>query len=161
MTERLLRTDKANPQSNDEATATLRVIAQSKNAELVGRGFVEKAVELGLGNYAGLYGRPAATSSGAVVEHWPTLVSSRHIVERVHVNGSVHEIVPTSQFGLHPVEVLPLAFDPPVAPGGGGVRIPLGRVFGARSGDKGGNANVGVWARSDEAYRLALSFPYR
>jgi hypothetical protein len=31
-------------------------------------------------------------------------------------------------------------------------RIALGRVFGARSGDKGGNANIGVWARSDDAY---------
>jgi hypothetical protein len=28
----------------------------------------------------------------------------------------------------------------------------LGDVFGARSGDKGGNANVGVWARSDAAF---------
>jgi hypothetical protein len=32
------------------------------------------------------------------------------------------------------------------------VRAPLGRLFGARSGDKGGNANIGVWARDDEAY---------
>jgi hypothetical protein len=32
------------------------------------------------------------------------------------------------------------------------VRAPLGRVAGARSGDKGGNANVGVWARTPEAY---------
>ena len=32
------------------------------------------------------------------------------------------------------------------------VRAPLGRVFGARSGDKGGNANIGLWARDDEAY---------
>jgi hypothetical protein len=31
-------------------------------------------------------------------------------------------------------------------------RVPLGLVFGARSGDKGGDANVGVWARTDEAY---------
>ena len=29
----------------------------------------------------------------------------------------------------------------------------LGRVAGARSGDKGGNANVGVWARTDESWR--------
>jgi hypothetical protein len=32
------------------------------------------------------------------------------------------------------------------------LRVPLGRVVGARSGDKGGNANVGVWARTDEAF---------
>ena len=38
------------------------------------------------------------------------------------------------------------------APGGPTVRAPLGRVFGSRSGDKGGNANLGVFARSDEAW---------
>jgi hypothetical protein len=32
------------------------------------------------------------------------------------------------------------------------VEAPLGRAFGARAGDKGGNANCGVWARSDEGY---------
>jgi hypothetical protein len=30
--------------------------------------------------------------------------------------------------------------------------VPLGRLCGARSGDKGGNANVGFWARDDRAY---------
>ena len=30
--------------------------------------------------------------------------------------------------------------------------LPLGAVFGARSGDKGGDANVGVWARGPEGY---------
>src|SRR5262249_8483140 len=32
-------------------------------------------------------------------------------------------------------------------------RAPLGAVLGARSGDKGGTANLGVWARSDAAYQ--------
>ena len=32
------------------------------------------------------------------------------------------------------------------------VSVPLGNVAGARSGDKGGNANVGVWVTSDRAY---------
>ncbi|HEY5987078.1 MAG TPA: exopolyphosphatase, partial [Streptosporangiaceae bacterium] len=41
---------------------------------------------------------------------------------------------------------------PAPAPGGPVVRAPLGRVAGARSGDKGGNANLGVWARTDPAY---------
>jgi len=42
--------------------------------------------------------------------------------------------------------------DAPVPPGEATTSAPLGRAFGARSGDKGGNANVGVWARSDDAY---------
>jgi hypothetical protein len=32
------------------------------------------------------------------------------------------------------------------------VRVPLGRVCGARSGDKGGDANIGVWARDDAGH---------
>ena len=31
-------------------------------------------------------------------------------------------------------------------------RVPLGTICGGRSGDKGGNANVGLWARTDDAY---------
>ena len=38
------------------------------------------------------------------------------------------------------------------------VRSPLGRVFGTRSGDKGGNANIGVWARSESAYGWLSDF---
>jgi hypothetical protein len=45
-------------------------------------------------------------------------------------------------------------------PGGPTVRAPLGLIAGARSGDKGGNANVGLWTRTDAEYawlRSALS----
>ncbi|HSO53913.1 MAG TPA: acyclic terpene utilization AtuA family protein [Actinomycetes bacterium] len=37
-------------------------------------------------------------------------------------------------------------------------RVPFGAVFGARSGDKGGNANVGIWARDERAYRFLAGF---
>ena len=42
--------------------------------------------------------------------------------------------------------------DAPSPPNDPTTAAPLGRVFGARSGDKGGNGNVGIWARSDDAY---------
>jgi len=52
-----------------------------------------------------------------------------------------------------------VAAPPPApAPGGETVRAPLGRVAGARSGDKGGNANVGVWARAPETYAWLRQF---
>ncbi|MEU7603867.1 acyclic terpene utilization AtuA family protein [Streptomyces sp. NPDC040724] len=38
------------------------------------------------------------------------------------------------------------------APEGPTTRAPLGAVAGARSGDKGGDANIGVWVESDEAW---------
>jgi hypothetical protein len=46
--------------------------------------------------------------------------------------------------------------DPPLPdplPPGPCRRVPLGLVAGARSGDKGGSANVGVWVRTDAAWR--------
>ena len=52
----------------------------------------------------------------------------------------------------------PAAGGPAVHSPSGTVRVPLGRVFGARSGDKGGNANVGVWAREERAYRFLDGF---
>jgi hypothetical protein len=47
---------------------------------------------------------------------------------------------------------IPGFFGTASAPGGATTRAPLGKVFGARSGDKGGNANLGIFARSDEAW---------
>jgi hypothetical protein len=41
---------------------------------------------------------------------------------------------------------------------GGATRAPLGRVVGARSGDKGGDANLGVWARSAAGYAWLSGF---
>ena len=37
-------------------------------------------------------------------------------------------------------------------------RRPLGTICGARSGDKGGNANIGVWTWDDQAYAWLVAF---
>ena len=44
------------------------------------------------------------------------------------------------------------------APTGATRRVPLGTVVGTRSGDKGGNANLGVFTRSDEAWAWLDAF---
>lgn len=38
------------------------------------------------------------------------------------------------------------------------MKRPLGTIAGARSGDKGGDANLGVWVRTDEAYEWLNTF---
>jgi hypothetical protein len=55
-------------------------------------------------------------------------------------------------------EVVPEARPLPAPPRGATRREPLGRLFGARSGDKGGNANVGVWARRAEDFAWLREF---
>jgi hypothetical protein len=65
--------------------------------------------------------------------------------------GETIAIAPTpAPRSFEPVE--PPARAAVAAPGGPTRDAPLGLVAGARSGDKGGNANVGVWARTPEAY---------
>ncbi len=154
----LLRTDKEDPASNDEATATLRIIAYSTDPNLVGRMFYAKSTELGLGNYPGLYGRAPANAPGPVTEHWPALVDSKYITEHVHLNGTTTEVEPTQKLGLEPIGYQSVPVDVPAPPSGPTKRIPLGRLFGARAGDKGGAANVGVWAKTDETYSFLYHF---
>ena len=155
----LIRSDKEDPRTNDEASAIFRVICWSGNAELVGRLFSAKAVELGLSSYAGLYSRAAATSSGRVIEHWPALIDSRFIKECVHFEGGAHDIEPTgSLFRTLDKSVQKVKCDVPKSVTGPLKKIRFGRLFGARSGDKGGNANLGVWAKTDEAYNLLFHF---
>jgi hypothetical protein len=56
------------------------------------------------------------------------------------------------------LEVESRSVDNPSPPAGRTVRVPLGRVAGARSGDKGGDANIGVWARTDAQWRWLEPF---
>ena len=44
------------------------------------------------------------------------------------------------------------------APGGPVGSAPLGSICGARSGDKGGNANLGVWTNTDESHAWLEAF---
>ena len=154
VSEQLLRKDKENPASNDEAVAILRIIVESDDPKKVGRLFHAKVTELAIANYPGLYGLPAATGSGPIIRHWPALIDSCEIVETVHVNDCSIEVLPTSQLNVPAVAYTSTAVEVPLPVAGPRVSIALGRVFGTRSGDKGGNANLGVWAKTDQAYAL-------
>ncbi|BFM17992.1 DUF1446 domain-containing protein [Maricurvus nonylphenolicus] len=160
----LIRSDKENPRINEEAFARLRIIAKSQNKDLVGRLFSAKFTEIALANIPG-FGPATPIGHGApFLAYWPTLVDSQYITEYVHIDGQVIEVKPTSQLDLEPVkyQVVP-ARDPaqvPAAPtvSDDTVSIPLGRLFGTRSGDKGGCANIGVWATSEAAYGFLHDF---
>lgn len=151
----LIRSDQENPASNEVAHAALRVTITGQDPSKFGRIFAAKTTELGLACIPGNTGRGAAGFGGApAIIHWPALIDSQRLTERVHFSGKTTEVLPTQRLNLEdmyyqqtPIHVAP-------APTGPTKRVPFGRLFGTRSGDKGGNANCGVWARSDEAYRF-------
>jgi Acyclic terpene utilisation family protein AtuA len=148
----LLHSDRSDALRNEEAFASLRIDVRSKDPERVGRLFSAKIVELSLANYPGFFGRGMTGSGTPVVAYWPALVDSRHIVECVHVADDVVNVAPTSQLGCEEIYYQTAPSVVPAAPGGALRRVRFGRLFGARSGDKGGCANVGVWAKTEAAY---------
>lgn len=149
----LIRTDKGDPASNEEATALLKITVKDRDERKVGRGFANMAVELALGSIPGFYGlngAPGPASPYGV--YWPTLIPSDLVPQEVVVLGGGHTVVDNTPAGMAGAPVEPTRVTVPPVPGGPTRRAPLGALFGARSGDKGGNANVGLFARSAEAY---------
>ncbi|OLT33391.1 exopolyphosphatase [Actinomadura sp. CNU-125] len=143
------------PVTQGEATALLRCAVLDPDPEKVGRSFSGAAVELALAGYPGFTmtsppgkGSPYGVYSPAFVpnekvEHTAVLPDGTRV--------AVAPVASTQPAASAPPSADPAGIDVPAA--GPARRVPLGRVAGARSGDKGGDANIGVWARTDAQWR--------
>ena len=146
----LARTDHPDAATEEQASATLRCVVRGSDAKAVGRAFSGAAVELALASYPGFH----ATAPPGDAQ--PYGVFTAAYVDRSRVRQTA--VLPDGR----PVPVAdprtgpPAPADPPAVPAwrhdGPTRRVPLGKVAGARSGDKGGDANVGVWARDEAAW---------
>ena len=154
----LHRTDKENPNSNEEAQAFLRIDVMSSNPELVGRLFNAKIIELALANFPGWTGRSGVVPNGPYIEYWPTLVNSKYVKERIHIGDKVIDITPTSQLGLEEKYYQKAPYENPKLEIQSFEEDFFGKIFGTRSGDKGGCANLGVWAKTEDAYSFLFDF---
>jgi hypothetical protein len=154
----LHRTDKDNPTSNEEAQAFLRIDVMSSNPELVGRLFNAKIIELALANFPGWTGRSGVVPNGAYIEYWPALVNSKYIKEHIHIDGRVIDVIPTSQLDLEEKYYQKVPYENNKLDISNFKEEYFGKIFGTRSGDKGGCANLGVWARSQDAYSFLFEF---
>lgn len=154
----LVRSDKVNPDTNEEAFAALRIAVRSQDKNKVGRLFSAKVVELALTNIPGYTGRNNVNQGGPVIVYWPALLDSKQVTERLHINGEVREVLPTQQLDLPEIHYQKVPVNVGDMPGDEQKTIEFGRLFGTRSGDKGGCANCGVWARSDEAYAFLYHY---
>ena len=154
----LHRTDKENPNSNEEAMASLLVSVKSKDQNLVGRLFSAKIIELALANIPGFFAQGGVKSSGPVIIYWPALVDSKYIKEKVHIDGEEIEVIPTSQLKLEeiyyqkePIKIKKIKKEDEK-------EIYFGEIYGTRSGDKGGCANLGVWAKNANSFAFLHDF---
>ena len=154
----LHRTDKENPTSNEEAQAFLRIDVMSSNPDLVGRLFNAKIIELALANFPGWTGRSGVVPSGAYIEYWPAIVNRKYIKEHIHIDGKVIDVIPTSQLDLEEKYYQKVPYENNKLDVSNFKEEYFGKIFGTRSGDKGGCANLGVWAKSQDAYSFLFEF---
>ncbi|MFF8478134.1 acyclic terpene utilization AtuA family protein [Streptomyces sp. NPDC015414] len=148
----LVRTDRADADTEETASALLRLVVRDPDQRLVGRALSGAAVELALASYPGFHVL-APPGKGAPYGVFEDVYVPHGAVDHVAVlhDGSRVPVAPAGETAA--LEAVPEPALPEPPPPGPVRRAPLGLVAGARSGDKGGNANVGVWARSDEAFR--------
>jgi hypothetical protein len=158
---RLLRFDHPDAPVNEQATAHLRITVKDTDERKVGRAFSNAATELALAGYAGFHTTAPPAGASAFGVYWPALIPAAVVTQTIHLpDGRTRTVRPTSELSQaqpgHQAGPVPRA--EPVAPFGGRTETgpteigPLGRVCGARSGDKGGDANVGLWATGPGAY---------
>ncbi|RRR73364.1 acyclic terpene utilization AtuA family protein [Streptomyces sp. RP5T] len=147
----LARTDRPDAGTEETASALLRLVVRDADQEAVGRALSGAAVELALASYPGFHvlappgkGSPYGVFEDVYVPHG----SVDHVA--VLDDGRRIPVAPAQETAVLDSPPRPL---PEPLPPGPTRRAPLGLVAGARSGDKGGNANVGVWVRTDEAWR--------
>jgi hypothetical protein len=148
------------PASNADALAELRISVCSPDRDRVGKRFSSKVVELMLASVPGITGAAPPGDAAPLLVYWPTLIDGRHLSHRVSIGDDI-VTVEARVYGSPPAA--PFTADKRGAAARPEaseetVRTPLGRVFGARSGDKGGNANLGVWARNEEGFAFLRSF---
>ncbi len=123
----------------------------------VGRRFSNAAVELALATYPGfLLTEPPGAESPQVL-FWPAITPQP--VSTVTVAGDTI-VVPPTEPGDAGVRTRPEAAPDPAEAVWPGPTVPgpLGLLVGTRSGDKGGDANLGVWARGDDAFEWLESY---
>ncbi|KBZ59291.1 acyclic terpene utilization AtuA family protein [Mycobacterium colombiense] len=148
----LARTDHPDADTEEAASALLHCVVRDPDPANVGRHFSSAAVELALASYPGFHVTAPPGDGQVYGVFTPGYVAADQVPHvAVHADGSRVDIpCATATLELAPAAAAPL---PEPLPAGPTRRAPLGRVAGARSGDKGGSANVGVWVRTDEQWR--------
>ena len=113
-------------------------------------------MELALGGYAGFHTTTPPTPESAFGVYWPALIPAAEVEHTVVLPDGTRQLIPPAEgnptyVGYEPPgPALHMSVTGRPAAGPSGRRS--GRICAARSGDKGGNANVGVWTRDPAAF---------
>jgi hypothetical protein len=158
----LARTDHPGAGTTETASALLHCVARGKDPDSVGRRFSDSAVHLALGSYPGFHltAPPGPASPYGVFR--AAFVPASLVPHIAVLPDGSRVAIPRSPLAVPAAQALRSVPDPslpsPERRGGATRRAPLGRVVGARSGDKGGDANLGVWVEDERAWPWLAEF---
>lgn len=143
----------ANPRSQWESTVMLRIMATARTQEALA-GLPAKIGSLYLCSIPGFYNDTAAQPVAGPrprIEYWPALLPLEVVEHHVVMDdGRRIAIAPPPRMEFSPQ---PQHVEPPAQAWSGETRpLPLGTIAFARSGDKGGNGNVGIWTSDERAW---------
>lgn len=152
---RLARTDHPDADTQAAATAQLTVVAWDADPKIVGRNFSGAAVEMALASYPGATLTAPPGKGAPYGVYVPAYIETEAVEHQVVLPDGKTDVI------QHPVETgadcQPDGSDQPhgqpATVAGPTRRAPLGLLAAARSGDKGGDANIGVWVQTDAAYQ--------
>ncbi|KIM16929.1 exopolyphosphatase [Rhodococcus erythropolis] len=148
----LARTDHPDSDTEETASALLRCVVRDSDPKVIGRPFSAVAVEMALASYPG-FSLTAPPSNGQPYGVFtPGYVDAGSVPHMaVLPDGTRVDIAPSTL--TQDLEAVDEPERPEPLPPQSSLSVPLGTIAGARSGDKGGNANVGVWVRTDDQWK--------
>lgn len=149
----LARTDHPDPTTEETASALLRVVAKDTDPARAGRAFARAGVELGLASYPGFHVTAPPGDASPYGVYSAKLVPNAQVPHMAVLPDGTRVEVPAAPGSAADWHVTCAEAEPDPPDGTRPTRrVPLGQVAGARSGDKGGTANLGAWARTAEAW---------
>ena len=150
VTTTVVRTDKDDPASNEEAVASWRITVKDPDQRKT-TAIGSAMNDLALASIPGFFGLKTGGLGKPFGVHTSGLVPRDLVPQHVVLRGESRTVIDSDAPSSGP-SVTPAAPHIPAPPNGETMRLPLGALAGTRSGDKGGNANVGIFVRSAEAY---------
>lgn len=141
------------PATMGESVSLLRIAVSSTDERLAGRQFSSAVVQTGLASYPGFYMTAPPGPASSYARYVPALVDADQVVPVAAVDGFAVDVAATPRGPAYSRSVADRTV-PATSRDWTGAhrRVALGELCGARSGDKGGNANVGIWVRDERAW---------
>lgn len=155
----LARTDHPDADTEEVSSAMLHCVARGTDPQRVGRAFSNLAVEIGLASYPGFHLTAPPGEALPYGVYRPGYAPADQVPHLVRLPDGSELSVAAAPGRVSADVALAVVPAPQVTEFAArpSRRAPLGLVAAARSGDKGGDANIGVWVEKDGAWPWLVS----